>query len=100
MTPAEGLQLQQQWEEMNPLQHLDLVRSIIDMIKQMADLELPAYGSIYFDDALLAQHQKSRFVEGYSIGPLCSSMVCNCGAGEASLYRHNNDKGPCMYDSF
>lgn len=99
MIPAEGVQLQRQWEEMNPVEHLHCIESVTHTMRQMTDLQFPAYGSIYFDDAPIPNHQKRRFVEGFCIGPLCSSRAWNCGAGEGQLYRNNDNKGPCRYSS-
>ncbi|PGH21440.1 hypothetical protein AJ80_03231 [Polytolypa hystricis UAMH7299] len=62
----------------------------------MASLDFPAYGNIYFTDARIEDASlKIPLEDGFCIGPYCSPLFWNCGAGEPELYgRPSSNRGP------
>ena len=76
-----GVQLHQIWPEMNSEQHMLSTKALSLMMKKMASLDFPAYGSLYFSNAPLDSHLKITLEEGYCIGPHCSPVFWNCNPG-------------------
>ena len=95
MKPVPGVQLHGRWEMMTSAEHLSCIESISEMMVQLTELEFPAYGSLYFSDAPIAGHLKRDFANGFCVGPHCGPTYWNCAPGEASIYRQNDDQGPC-----
>jgi hypothetical protein len=58
---------------MDSLQHLLCTEALSKMIQDMASLDFPAYGNIYFEDAPLEEHLKIPLEDGFCIGPLLQS---------------------------
>lgn len=102
MEHAAGVLLHEVWDpEMDALQQLKFIKNTCELIKQMVDLEFPAYGSLYFNDAtFLEPFQKFDIGEGYCLGPLCEPRLWNSSPGELELYgpRSPDSYGPCMFD--
>ena len=91
-----GVQLHQIWPEMNSEQHMLSTKALSLMMKKMASLDFPAYGSLYFSNAPLDSHMKITLEEGYCIGPHCSPVFWNCNPGELELYGGPSPNcGPC-----
>jgi len=86
MDHVPGVQLSSCWDGMSSVEHFHIVKSISNMIGQMAALELPAYGSIYFQDAPIDQALKLQFEDGFCIGPHCDPVQWNCNPGESGIY--------------
>ena len=63
---------------------------------EMAKLPFPAYGSLYFADVSIHPKTKVEFVEGFCIGPYCSTQFWDYNATEP---RYNEERlpnrGPC-----
>ncbi|CAK44190.1 uncharacterized protein An02g04650 [Aspergillus niger] len=83
---VEGVKLHQTWPNMNSAQHMLCTKALSMVIKQMASLDFPAYGSLYFSDAPLEAHLQIPFEQGFCIGPHCSPIFWNRNAGEVELY--------------
>ena len=48
MEPVSGVQLYRRWPNMTGDQQIRCIHSICQMMKEMVDLDFPAYGSLYF----------------------------------------------------
>ena len=93
---VEGVQLHQIWPEMNSEQHMLCTKALSLVIKKMASLDFPAYGSLYFTDAPLEPRLKIPFEEGFCIGPHSSPVFWNCNPGELEFYGDpSSNRGPC-----
>jgi hypothetical protein len=93
---ADGVQLHEHWASMDSLQHMLCTKALSKMIQDMASLDFPAYGNIYFEDAPFEEHLKIPLEDGFCIGPYCSPLFWNCGAGELALYGGKSPScGPC-----
>ncbi|EEQ33390.1 conserved hypothetical protein [Microsporum canis CBS 113480] len=75
-----------QWETMDTVQQLECTKTLMMMAKQLADLNFPAYGCLYFQDAPLPDGSRIPFTKDYFIGPHCASTYWKCGVGETLLY--------------
>ncbi|KKZ64102.1 hypothetical protein EMCG_01599 [[Emmonsia] crescens] len=92
---ADGVQLHEQWPLMDSLQHMQCTKDLSLKIEEMASLDFPAYGNIYFADAPIEKRLKIPLEDGFCIGPYCSPLFWNCGVGEAELYNEgNSNRGP------
>ncbi|PGH01066.1 hypothetical protein AJ79_08036 [Helicocarpus griseus UAMH5409] len=87
---------------MDSLQHMLCTKESSLRIKEMASLDFPAFGNIYFADAPVAKNLKIPLEDGFCIEPYCSPLFWNCGAGEAELYKGGNtNRGPsCAEPAF
>ncbi|GAT26646.1 serine/threonine protein kinase [Aspergillus luchuensis] len=83
---VEGVQLHQVWPDMNSEQHMLCSKALSLAIKQMASLDFPAYGSLYFSDAPLEEQTKIPLEQGFCVGPNCSPVFWNRNPGELELY--------------
>ncbi|KAL4902041.1 hypothetical protein BDW74DRAFT_187035 [Aspergillus multicolor] len=81
-----GTNLHQIWPKMNSEQHMLCTKALSLALKQMATLDFPAYGSLYFSDAPIDSALKVPFEQGFCIGPNCSPVFWNRNPGEPELY--------------
>jgi hypothetical protein len=96
MEHVPGVQLHQKWGSMNTLQQMLCVKSAATMLKEMASLQFPAYGSLYFNDVALSPSLKRDVAEGYCIGPHCGTLYWSVEPGESRFYdRRRPNQGPC-----
>ena len=96
MDHVPSVQLSSCWDKMSSTENLCLIKFISDMIGQMAALEFPAYGSIYFQDAPIDPALKTRFEDGFCIGPSCNPVLWKCRPGEAEVYWNSGQShGSC-----
>lgn len=94
---VDGVQLHEQWPSMDSPQHMLCTKNLTLKIREMASLDFPAYGNIYFADAPIREGLKIPLESGFCIGPYCSPLFWNCGTGEAALYgKRSPNCGPCM----
>ncbi|KAK2865461.1 hypothetical protein FQN49_003544 [Arthroderma sp. PD_2] len=92
---ADGVQLHEHWPSMDMVQHMQCTQGLSLKIRDMASLDFPAYGNIYFTDAPIEEELKIPLEDGFCIGPYCSPLFWNCGAGEADIYNGSNrNRGP------
>lgn len=91
-----GELLHEKWAAMNTEQHMLCTKALSLLIRKMAALDFPAYGSLYFSDAPLPSEKKVPFEEGYCVGPHCGPVYWNCSPGELDLYGGPSPNcGPC-----
>ncbi len=77
-------------------QHMLCVKALSMMIKEMAAIAFPGYGSLYFSDAPIKPHLKLELADGFCLGPHCGATYWNCNTDEARIYGDSNhNRGPC-----
>lgn len=82
---------------MTGIQRLECVQSLADLVKQMHDLEFPAYGSIYFNDSLVSPSNSVRLNTRFCIGPNSGLRYFPCYPTDRRFYnRKPPNHGPCM----
>lgn len=92
----QGVRLSERWDSMDTLQRLECTKALTTMIKDMASLDYPAYGSLYFKDAPLSDNLKVPHGNDYCVGPHCAPTYWKRGIGELELYGTDiPDSGPC-----
>jgi hypothetical protein len=96
MEHASGIQLHEKWPDMAGDQQVRCIDAIYRKIKEMVDLEFPAYGSLYLVNGQLESSSRQSLDEGFCIGPHCGTRYWDCNAAEPRYY-HNTDPnhGPC-----
>jgi hypothetical protein len=96
MEQASGVQLHEKWNTMNALQQMLCVKSVATLVKEMAKLKFPAYGSLYFADAAIDPSLKLDLSNGFCIGPHCGTQYWCLEPGESRYYeRRKPNQGPC-----
>ncbi|KAB8356564.1 hypothetical protein FH972_024146 [Carpinus fangiana] len=78
MKPVPGVQLQGRWESMNTHQHMLCVKALTQLTREMCQLQFPAYGSIYFNDAPIPEASKIDLGNGFCLGPYCGTPAWPC----------------------
>ncbi|KAM3452453.1 hypothetical protein MY3296_004477 [Beauveria thailandica] len=71
---------------MDSLQHMRCTKTLSLVMKKLASLNFPAYGSLYFSDAPIESNLKIPLDHGFCIGPNCNSVFWNRNPGELELY--------------
>lgn len=100
MKHVPGVQLHDVWPQMNIMHHMDSVKAVTKLIKSMADLRFPAYGSLYYADAPIDEGLKIPFGD-FCIGPHCGREYWDCIPGENRYYEGRKvNRGPCKYNCF
>jgi len=96
MEVVQGVRLQDCWDSMNIVQHLECTTQLGKMVAETANIPFNAYGSVYFTDFEASNVPITGF-EKYSVGPHCGSVYWNCGPGGKELYTRSNERcGPCQ----
>lgn len=86
---------------MDTPQHMLCTKALSLKLHEMANLDFPAYGNIYFADAPIEESLKIPLEDGFCIGPYCNPLFWNCGAGEPELYGQPSlNRGPCKCKYF
>ncbi|KAL4762774.1 uncharacterized protein BDW70DRAFT_166582 [Aspergillus foveolatus] len=93
MEHANGVPLCDQWREVAGDQQVGCMNAIYRTIKEVFDLEFPAYKSIYFDDTLDSVDKQS-LGDGFCIGLHCGTRYWGCDAGEQRI---RNSAAPLMF---
>ncbi|EEP77358.1 predicted protein [Uncinocarpus reesii 1704] len=83
---VDGAQLHGQWPQMTSSEHMHCTKDLSFKLRDMATLEFPAYGNIYFADAPIDATSKIPLEDGFCIGPYCNPLFWNCGAGDMEMY--------------
>lgn len=95
MECAPGIPLQQQWTRMSGDQKVRCIDAIYSKLREMVDIEFPAYGSLYFSGALPDTFPRVPLNDEYCIGPHCGSRYWNLQ--ESGGYQQcANSRGPCQ----
>ncbi|KAI4100052.1 MAG: hypothetical protein L6R37_005692 [Teloschistes peruensis] len=101
MELAAGVQLHQNWPAMSVRQKFHCIRAISKNIQQIAAIEFPTYGSLYFADVPIDSASKVPFAPGFCIGPHCGTRYWDCNVGEAKYYISVKlNRGPCESSYF
>ncbi|KKZ61111.1 hypothetical protein EMCG_04256 [[Emmonsia] crescens] len=95
MEHATGVQLHNKWPDMAGGQQVRCIDAIYQKVKEMVDIEFPAFGSLYFVDSPLDSGHKNPLDEEFCIGPHCGPRYWDCNVGEPR-YCHNTkpNNGP------
>ncbi|PKY06081.1 hypothetical protein P168DRAFT_296345 [Aspergillus campestris IBT 28561] len=97
MEHANGVPLHDKWPTMAGDQQVRCINAIYQTMKEMVDLEFPAFGSIYFDDAL-DYAVKQSLGDGICIGPHCGTRYRDCDPAVGRYY-HYAKKNPGPWQS-
>lgn len=85
-------------EQQKGEQQIACIQAISKSIQQIAAMEFPTYGSLYFADAPLDSASTLPLATGFCIGPHCGTRYWNCNAGEARYYNSTMpDRAPCEF---
>lgn len=96
MEHAAGVQLLEKWPEMSPGQQIRCIEAICGSIEQVAKIDFPAYGSLYYADGPVHHNSTLPFPEGFVIGPHCSPTYWDGNVGEERRYDIvKPNRGPC-----
>ncbi|KAA8645909.1 aminoglycoside phosphotransferase family protein [Aspergillus tanneri] len=96
MEHATGVPLHEKWQTMSGDQQVRCIDAIYRTTKEIVNLEFPAFGSIYFDN-VLGSACKQLLVNGFCVGPHCSSRYWDCDAGEQRYYYYaKKNYGPWL----
>lgn len=92
MTEACGVLLSDKWLQMTGPQRVGCISSIFQTVKQLQDLECPAYGSLYLHEEIsLVLTKKFDLDCG-----ICLSLYCGIGYWDSdSTSRAPIHRGPC-----
>ncbi|OAG44962.1 hypothetical protein AYO21_00924 [Fonsecaea monophora] len=95
MEHADGVQLHQIWPNMAGEQRIRCIKAIVQKIKEIANVEFPAYGSLYHATARLSSASKVPLNQDFCIGPHCGAMYWNCNPIEPRYYQNTKpNQGP------
>ncbi|KAL2838693.1 kinase-like domain-containing protein [Aspergillus pseudodeflectus] len=96
MEHARGVPLHEKWHKMAGDQQVRCIDAIYRTIKDIAELEFPAFGSIYFDDTLESV-SKQPLGDGFCVGPHCGTRYWDTNVGERRYYHDaNRNVGPWL----
>lgn len=98
MEHAAGVQLHQKWPIMSGEQRISCIDAIYRKVKEVVDMEFPAYGSLHFVDAPIESASELPLKQDICIGPHCGARYWNCNVGESRYYHNANpNRGPCKF---
>ncbi|KAL4750139.1 hypothetical protein BDW72DRAFT_204135 [Aspergillus terricola var. indicus] len=96
MEHATGVPLHEKWHKMAGDQQVRCIDAIYRTMKDIVDLEIPAFGSIYFDDTLESA-RKQPLGDGFCVGPHCGTRYWGTNVGERRYYHYaNRNTGPWL----
>lgn len=97
MGHAAGVPLSHVWQTLDVGQQMRCMGSIVRYIAQMAELNFPAYGSLYFSNvSAVDSSQKIRLDDNFCIGPHCGKRFCSDGVRDIRFtHLTQPDRGPC-----
>jgi hypothetical protein len=95
MKHAPGVSLQDKWPHMDVSEQLRCIKSITDELKEVIDLEITAYGSLYFAGTANLHPSCPSSDPKFCIGPHCGTRYWNCNAGQPRFYHDiSPNQGP------
>lgn len=98
MEHAPGVPLREKWHEMAGDERVRCIDVINRRMKEIVDLEFPAFGSIYFTDAPFDSSSKLSLDEDFCIGPHCNPRYWDCHVSERRYYHYTKpNHGPCKF---
>ncbi|KAJ5144279.1 hypothetical protein N7526_001787 [Penicillium atrosanguineum] len=86
MEHVSGVQLHQKWPYMSGDQKVKCIDAIYRKLKEVTDIDFPAYGSLYFSTSPLRSFATLPIEGGFCLGPHCGTRYWNCGDGR--YYNH------------
>ena len=91
-----GVHLHQKWPYMSGDQKVKCIDAIYRKLKEVADINFPAYGSLYFSTSSLGSFATLLIEGGFCLGPHCGIRYWNCG--DSRYYKHGiPNYGPCEH---
>lgn len=69
MEHVAGIQLHQKWPHMSGDQKVRCIDAIYEKLKEVADIDFPAYGSLYFSSSLFDSSFTLPLEDYFCIGP-------------------------------
>lgn len=93
---AAGTNLHFRWPDMTDYQRIECMENIYQRLKDVVEMEFPAYGSIYFADTRLA-FATYNIDDTFVVGPHCSQGYWNCGSTSFHYHHSQANQGPCNY---
>jgi aminoglycoside phosphotransferase (APT) family kinase protein len=96
MEYASGIPLHKKWPTMDVSDQIRCIKAICQKLKEIVDLDFPAYGSLYFAETPYLPNSKLTLNREFCIGPHCGTMYWNCNVGKPR-YCHDvkPNQGPC-----
>ena len=96
MEHVAGVQLHQKWPHMSGDEKVKCIDAIYRKLKDVANLDFPAYGSLYFSTSVSGSSFTLPLQDDFCIGPHCGTRYWDCG--DCRYYRHYApNHGPCEY---
>jgi hypothetical protein len=96
MEHAPGIPLHEKWPAMDVSDQIRCIEAICQKLKEVVDLDFPAYGSLYFAETPYLPTSKLILNKEFCIGPHCGAMYSNCNAGQPRYYHDvKPNQGPC-----
>ncbi|KAJ5235404.1 uncharacterized protein N7469_004572 [Penicillium citrinum] len=86
MEHVAGVQLHQKWPHMSGDEKVKCIDAIYRKLKDVANLDFPAYGSLYFSTSVSGSSFTLPLQDDFCIGPHCGTRYWNCG--DSRYYRH------------
>lgn len=89
-----GVHLHQKWPYMLGDQKVKCIDAIYRKLKEVADIDFPAYGSLYFSTSSLGSFATLPIEGGFCLGPHCGTR----NYGDGRYYKHGiPNSGPCEH---
>ena len=86
---------------MDTLERMKCTEALSMMMKEMADIDFGAYGSLYFTKGPVRKERRLDYNTIYCVGPHCGAKYWKSGLGESGLFRDEvPDYGPCEFTRF
>lgn len=99
MEKAPGIQLFKVWDDMTQVDRLQLIKRLIQLEHQLATIQFPAYGSLYFRRSIPKASERVLLDLAidptglYCVGPECGQAWTD-GTSPVDI-QPNVDAGPC-----
>ncbi|KAF1999205.1 hypothetical protein P154DRAFT_577142 [Amniculicola lignicola CBS 123094] len=95
MEHAPGIPLHQKWLTMDVGDRIRCIEAIYQKLKEIVDLEFPAYGSLYFANTPYITASNLALGQEFCIGPHCGAIYWDCNVGQPRYYHKSNpNQGP------
>ncbi|KAL3713572.1 hypothetical protein TMatcc_002275 [Talaromyces marneffei ATCC 18224] len=88
MEHVEGVQLHKKWPEMAGDERVRCINAIYRKLKEIVDLQFPAFGSVNFEANLQSGCKGISLGGGFCVGLHCGSRYWDCNISEPRYY-HN-----------
>ena len=98
-----GVPLSQKWDSMSETEQYSLIERIVNLEKELACLRFPAYGSLYFRQAIADESRRCTLNASldpsqlFCVGPSCDRSWLTSKALDA---KESDSEGPCQYFTF